>query len=66
MVYRTVRGKDGSVVEILHAASRNEAGLVLDEGAVAIPLGLVFPRAFDNRHGRHVNHEEPNALGGEE
>ncbi len=37
------RGKYGGVVEVLHVASSDEAGYILDDGTGAISLDLVFP-----------------------
>ncbi len=49
MVYRAVGAKtEAYVVEVLHVAAGDKAGLVLNDGPGAIPIDLVFPRTTNN------------------
>ncbi len=58
-------GKDGGVVDGLHIATGNEAGIVLGDGAVTVALDLIFPRATHNAHKRGKGNEVSGVLGRE-
>jgi hypothetical protein len=58
------RGEDKGVVQVLHIATSDEAGLVLD-GTSVVTFDLVFPRAADSTHGRNERNKMLGVLGRE-
>jgi hypothetical protein len=59
------RGKNGGVVNGLHVATSDKAGLVLDDGNSVVTLDLVLLRAADNTHGRDEGNKMLGVLGRE-
>jgi hypothetical protein len=59
------RSKYKGVVNGLHVASGDNAGLVLDDNPGTNTLDLVLSRASDNAHGRNERNEMQGVLGRE-